>query len=114
MERRKYARTIPREPLRAEIGIWHEGRIVDVSLGGACLEHKAALRPGEPCILRFGFEDRVFAFRSQVVWSQSLQVGRRRSDLMFHSGLAFEKVPVDARPLLADFTGESAPDDQAI
>ncbi len=113
VERRKYARTRPRDALRVEIGITHEGRIVDVSFSGACVEHPRALRVGDPCVLRFRVHDRLVALRSQVVWSRVLdrRAGRRRGDeLLFQSGFAFEAAPAGTSPLLADLVGEQMRD----
>jgi hypothetical protein len=94
----------------AEIGMAHEGQIIDVGLGGARLEHRTLLRPGQPCVVRLTLNGRVVVLRSRVIWSRVLdgRAGRRcGDDLVFHSGLAFDSMPRGPQAALAAVIGDS-------
>lgn len=88
--------------LAARFDLGREAAILDLSVGGARLEHQGALRPGAECRVRFALNDEVFLFTAGVIWSRAVN---GRSSGLFHSGLAFEGVPPPAKPLLAELAG---------
>ncbi len=87
--------------LAARFGLGREATLLDVSLGGARLEHQGALRPGIECHVGFVLNDEFYLFSARVIWSKPVQEQDRADELLFHSGLAFERVPEAAKPLLA-------------
>ncbi len=87
--------------LAAQFDIGREAKVLDLSLGGARLEHEGALRPGDACMLRFALDDEVYVFAARVAWSRTVPRRDSREALRFQSGLAFERLPGAAKPLLA-------------
>ncbi len=85
----------------ARFDLGREATVLDLSAGGARLEHESALRPGAACRLRFALDDEVFLFDCGGVWSQAVQPANGGGEMLFHSGLAFKRVPNGAKRLLA-------------
>lgn len=82
-----------------------EGRLIDLSLTGARVEHLGLLRPGYPCVLEFpvGLGRLILAshiVRSAVVGVERTTVGERH--LKYQSGLAFAEVTGEQGAALAD------------
>ncbi len=88
--------------LAARFDLGREATIVDLSVGGVRLEHHGILRPGAECRVRFALNDEVYLFTAGVMWSRAVEGGSR---LLFHSGLAFERMPGAVKPLLAEMVG---------
>ncbi len=108
--KRRHARLVLAGPMAADVAGGHEVHIVDLSLGGARLEHVLVLRPGDTCFLRFALNDQLFTFTGRVAWSNV--IGRREGpakDLVYQTGVSFEQVPVGARALLGELIGEEEP-----
>jgi hypothetical protein len=87
---RRHARLTLREPLQDLVTATHEVRILDLSLGGARIEHTNIVRPGSVCHLRLPSRNRRVTLLCHVVWSRA--IGRAEGDigdtgLLFHSGL---------------------------
>ncbi len=87
--------------LAARFDLGRDATVLDLSAGGARLEHQSGLRPGAACRLRFALDDEVFLFDCGVVWSRAVQSRSSGGEMLFHSGLAFERVPNGAKRLLA-------------
>jgi hypothetical protein len=105
--RRAHRRVTLAGPIVARLIAGHEGQIHDLSAGGLRLAHEGILRPGESCLLRFGLNDELFTFSGRVMWSRAIgRAGPRSGRLLFHSGIAFERVPGAARPLLTQLLTE--------
>jgi len=91
--------------MAADVAGGDEVHIVDLSLGGARLEHLTVLRPGDTCFLRFALNDQPYTFTGRVAWSNV--VGRRPDgDLVYQTGVAFQKVPAGAKALLHELIGD--------
>jgi hypothetical protein len=95
-----------KEPMQDLVTATHEVRILDLSRGGARVEHTNILRPGSVCHLRLALRNRRVTLLCHVVWSRA--VGRAEGDmgdtgLRFHSGLQFASVASDAQVLLAAY-----------
>jgi len=104
--KRRHARLTFKEPVHDLVTATHEVRILDLSLGGARVEHTNILRPGAMCHLRVPLRSRRVTLVCHVVWSQA--VGRAEggipgAGLLFHSGLQFASVSSDTEALLAAF-----------
>lgn len=104
--KRRHQRLTFQEPLSDVITATHDVRILDLSLGGARVEHTNILRPGSMCHLRLPLRGRRVMLLCHVVWSRA--VGRvegetRGTGLLFHSGLQFVNVPSELRTLVAEY-----------
>ncbi len=104
--KRRYARLTFKEPLTEQITATHEVQILDLSLGGARVEHTAILRPGSTCHLRLPLQHVAVAVVCNIVWSQA--VGRaegeqRGTGLLFQSGLEFATLTPEVEKLLTAF-----------
>lgn len=104
--KRRYARLTFKEPVTDQITASHEVRILDLSLGGARVEHTTILRPGSTYHLRLPLKHQTVMVVCDVVWSQA--VGRaegeqRGTGLLFQSGLEFATLTSEAQKLLTAF-----------
>ncbi len=80
-------------------------RLLDLSLGGAQIEHLDPLQPGVACVLDFPPPSEALNLRAQVVWCTV--IGRKRtregeSRLVARSGLQFTALTVEQQAALAD------------
>lgn len=111
--KRRHARLTFKEPVTDQITASHEVQILDVSLGGARVEHTTILRPGSTCYLRLPLKHQAVTVMCSVVWSQA--VGRaegeqRGTGLLFQSGLEFTTLAAEVHMLLTAFLeDEGAP-----
>lgn len=97
-------------PIGGHVAECHQVRILDLSVGGARLEHSGVLRPGSNCHLRFSIRPQpvLLTLAGEIVWSQV--VGRRAgrgTDLLFQTGLAFAPEPPEV--LLTDLLAHGRP-----
>ena len=104
--KRRHARLTFKEPIHELVTATHEVRILDLSLGGARVEHTNILRPGGMCHLRVPLGSRRVTLLCRVVWSTA--VGRAEGEahgtgLLFHSGLEFSGPASDMQTLLAAY-----------
>lgn len=81
-----------------------DGRLIDLSLTGARVQHLGLLRPGYPCVLEFpvGLGRLILAshiVRSAVVGVERTAVGERH--LKYESALAFAEVTEEQGAVLA-------------
>ena len=103
---RRHARLTFKEAVNEQITALHDVDILDLSLGGARIEHTTVLRPGATCRLRVPLKNRSVTVLCHVVWSRA--VGRAegtRGDtgLLFHSGLEFGTMTPDVKAFLAAY-----------
>ena len=106
LRRRRHARLMLREPMRDPRSAQHEVRILELSLGGARVEHTAILRPGGVHRLHLPLGNRPVAIQCLVVWSEAK--GRAKGEprgaaLRFHSGLEFRNLTPEVQALLTAF-----------
>lgn len=90
--RRKHARLTFNEPVTGAVTSSHDVHILDLSLGGARVEHTVILRPGNSCYLRLPLDQRSLTVNCRIVWSKA--VGRAPGEqggtgLLFQSGVQF-------------------------
>ena len=111
--KRRYARLTFKEPLTDQITATHDVHILDLSPGGARVEHTTILRPGGTCHLRLPLQHDSVTVLCHVVWSRA--VGRaegeqRGTGLLFHSGLEFRAMaPEVHKRLLAFIEAQGTP-----
>jgi hypothetical protein len=113
---RRHARLTFKEPLADQITSTHEVQILDLSVGGARVEHTVILRPNSTCHLRLPLAHNAITVVCHVVWSRAVglrEAGRSGSGLLFHSGLEFAGMAPDARVILNAYleTQGTPPDD---
>ena len=100
---RKHARLTFSEPVTGAVTSSHEVQILDLSLGGARVEHTMILRPGSSCYLRLSLDERVLTVNCRLMWSRA--VGRAPGDqggtgLLFQSGVQFGSLSREAQAVL--------------
>lgn len=104
--RRKHARLTFSEPVTGAVTSSHEVHILDLSLGGARVEHTIILRPGSSCYLRLPLDERVLTANCRVIWSRA--VGRAPGEqsgtgLLFQSGVQFGSLSREAQAVLEGY-----------
>src|SRR5574341_1306696 len=104
--KRRYGRLTLKEPVTDQITASHDVHILDLSLGGARVEHTTILRPGSTCQIRLPLKDQAVTIVCHVVWSKA--VGRaegpqRGTGLLFQSGLEFSTLTPEVQKLLTAF-----------
>ncbi len=105
---RRHARLTFSEPVAGAVSPSYNVHILDLSLGGARLEHAIVLRPGISCYLRLRLNVSVLTVNCRVVWSKV--VGREAkgpggTGLTYHSGVQFDTLSGEAKAVLAAFLG---------
>lgn len=104
--KRRYARLTFKEPVTGDVTASHDVHILDLSLGGARVEHTIILRPGGSCYLRLPLKEQVVTVMGRVVWSRA--IGRATANpsgtgLVYHSGLEFGALAPEAHSHLTAF-----------
>lgn len=104
--KRRHARLTFKEPMTEQITATHDVQILDLSLGGARVEHTSILRPGSTCHLRLPIRQQAVTVLCNIVWSQA--VGRaegeqRETGLLFQSGLEFAALAPETQKLLTAY-----------
>jgi hypothetical protein len=77
--------------------------VLDLSLGGARLEHGIILRPGSTCFIRVFLDERVLTVNCRIIWSRA--VGRAPgassgTGLLFQTGVQFGTLPRETQAVL--------------
>lgn len=102
---RRFGRLTFKEPMGGDITASHEVQFLDISLGGARLEHTIILRPGSSCYVRLPLPQDLVTIMGWVVWSTA--VGRAEgsggSGLLYHSGVEFGTMAAETQARLAAF-----------
>lgn len=101
--RRKHARITFSEPVTGAVTSSHDVHILDLSLGGARVEHTIILRPGNSCYLRLPLDERSLTVNCRIMWSRA--VGRTPGEqsgtgLLFQSGVQFGSLSREAQATL--------------
>ena len=105
---RRHARLTFSEPVAGAVSAGHRVHILDLSLGGARLEHAIVLRPGTNCYLRLRLNASVITLNCRVVWSRVVERAAgdlRGTGLTYHSGVQFDTLSREAKAVLAAFLG---------
>ena len=104
--KRRYARLTFKEPLTDQVTATHDVHILDLSMGGARVEHTIILRPGSTCHLRLPLRNTSVTVLCHVIWSTAVgraNGGPRGAGLLYHSGLEFAKLSTEAQALLTAY-----------
>jgi len=101
--RRKHSRLTFGEPVSGAVTSSHDVHLLDLSLGGARVEHTIILRPGSSCYLRLPLDERVLTVNCRVIWSTA--VGRAPGEqtgtgLLFQSGIEFGSLSREVQAIL--------------
>lgn len=106
--KRRFARLTLSEPLVDQVTASHDVSILDLSKGGARVEHTMILRPGSTCHLRLPIRTRSVMVVCNVVWSKA--VARAESTqgggLLYQSGLEFARLTTETQAILTAFLEE--------
>ncbi len=98
-------RTMMRAPLPLRARATLEVRLLDLSLGGARIEHSSLLRPGSACLLEFPAAHGLLVLTAQVARSIVAGVAEEAASggrlLRYESGLAFINLTPEQRTALA-------------
>ena len=113
-QQRRHARRLTlQEPMIGGVQAGHGVQILDLSLGGARLEHTVILRPGSTCFLRLPFKPRSLTVVGSVAWSQVVErVAESPGSttvLLYQSGLEFGSLGAEARARLTGFLEQMGP-----
>jgi hypothetical protein len=108
LRRRRHSRLTFQEPLRDQVTASHNVQILDLSLGGARIEHTIILRPGTTCHLRLPIKSQRVTVLCQVVWSRAVGYTDGGGDthgrgLLFQTGLEFSKMAPETQKLLTAY-----------
>ena len=107
LHRRRYSRLTFQEPLRDQVTASRNVQILDLSQGGARIEHTIILRPGSTCHLRLPLKRQRLTVVCQVVWSRAVGYAdggdTQGRGLLFQSGLEFGKMAPETEKLLATY-----------
>lgn len=101
--RRQHARLTFREPVSGAVTSSHAVHILDLSLGGARVEHTIILRPGSSCYIRVPISQRVLTVNCRIVWSKAISRTEGEAGgtgLLYHSGVQFGSMAQDTRTML--------------
>ncbi len=101
--RRKHARITFSEPATGAVTSSHDVSILDLSRGGARVEHTMILRPGSSCYLRLPLDERFLTVNCIVVWSRAVdRVSGQQAGagLLYQSGVQFGNLSQEAEAML--------------
>ena len=98
--RRKHARLTFNEPATGAVTSSHEVSILDLSRGGARVEHTIILRPGSSCYLRLPLDERVLTVNCVIIWSRAVADEQGGVGLLFQSGVQFGSLSREAESVL--------------
>lgn len=105
-DRRKRGRVNLQGALCGTLGLSAEVRVINLSLGGAMIEHRERLSPDQPCLLGLRLAGLDLRLRARVVWSRAHSAGRTlggESEVSFRSGLQFTELPEGAEVHLRQY-----------
>ena len=104
--RRQHARLTFSEPVSGAVTSSHGVHVLDLSLGGARVEHTIILRPGSSCYLRVPIREKLLTVNGRIVWSKAIsraEGATGETGLLYHSGVQFGTMAQDTRTVLAAY-----------
>ncbi|MFQ5656587.1 MAG: PilZ domain-containing protein [Candidatus Methylomirabilales bacterium] len=105
-ERRKHQRFVVGARTKGRIRAGDEVSLVNISFGGAMVEHAGAAQPGTMSSLDLELQNRTLSLRCRVVWSM---VVRQEPDLdgeevtIYRTGLEFLDALEENRQVICDY-----------
>ena len=109
--RRQHSRLTFSEPVSGAVTSSHAVNILDLSLGGARVEHTIILRPGSSCYIRVPMRQRVLTVNCRIVWSKAIsrtEGATGETGLLYHSGVQFGSMAQDTRSMLMAYLDNQA------
>lgn len=112
-DKRGYPRVVVEGKTEGKVTSVYEASLLNISLGGALIEHVEALRPGTPSYLEVELQGRRVRLRCRVARSVADRIevqpdGERA--VLYHSGMEFLDLPEDTQQVISDYiqaiTGE--------
>ncbi len=106
--KRRYARLTLSEPMVDQVTASHDVAILDLSKGGARVEHTMMLRPGSACHLRLPIRTRSVMVVCNVVWSKAVGFAdaSQGGGVLYQSGLEFARLTMETQAILTAFLEE--------
>ncbi len=106
--KRRYARLTLSEPMVDQVTASHDVTILDLSKGGARVEHTMMLRPGSACHLRLPIRTRSVMVVCNVVWSKAVGFSdaSQGGGVLYQSGLEFARLTMETQAILTAFLEE--------
>ncbi|MFQ5988742.1 MAG: PilZ domain-containing protein [Candidatus Methylomirabilales bacterium] len=105
-EKRRYPRFPVGGRIKGRVRALYDASLMDVSVGGALIEHAQIVRPGSTSFLILFLHGRPVNLRCSVVWSHvdrpELQPDGERA-LIFRTGLEFLESTDEILRLLSDY-----------
>ncbi len=98
-DRRQRARVNLPGSLRGPIGPAGDVRVLNLSPGGAMIEHAGRFSPGQTCVLTLRLAEVDLHLRARIAWSRLYSVRTSppgEEEVRFRSGLQFVDVPESA------------------
>ena len=107
-KKRRHGRLTLSEPLVDQVTASHDVAILDLSMGGARVEHSMMLRPGSTCHLRLPIRTRSVMAVCNVVWSKAVGLAEasQGGGVLYQSGLEFARLTTETQAILTAFLEE--------
>lgn len=105
-KRRLHARVNMPGAVQGSMDLSTDVQVINLSPGGAMIEHSVHLSPGSPCSLRLHFLGVDLRLKGLIVWSQvkgNRNTAKGEGQLRFRSGLFFPDLPEAAKAQLPRF-----------
>lgn len=113
-DKREHPRMTLPGVLRGSANFRHDVQILDLSQGGARIEHAERLPPGMTFVLGLNLQGVDVRLGAQIVWSHVTRIhsgANGEGGLRFRSGMRFLHIPKAAEAHLRDFLATLAPPD---
>jgi len=105
-EKRRYSRFPVGGRIKGRVRALYDASLMDLSLGGALMEHAQIVRPGTNSFVILFLQGRPLNLRCHIVWSHvdrpELQTDGEKA-LIFRTGVEFLDPPEEAQRLLSDY-----------
>lgn len=116
-ERRRFTRKALRGQISGRIKLTHSVCPLDLSVGGAQIEHSEIVRPGSTMFLTLFFPHHQVTLkcavaRSKVCGTVTQENGER--DLIYHTGLEFLSTSEDVRQIIGGYLNTSMDGEEEI
>ncbi|MFQ5803294.1 MAG: PilZ domain-containing protein [Candidatus Methylomirabilales bacterium] len=104
--RRQHARFVVRGKVEGRVTSVYDAHILDISLGGALIEHAHVVRPGSTSSLDLDLQGKRLSMRCRVARSvvdrMELQPDGEQI-LIYHTGLEFTDAPKETRVMISNY-----------
>ncbi len=104
--KRIYPRVIVKGKAEGRITVLYEASLLNISLGGALIEHVQAVRPGTVSTLQVELQGKPVSLRVRVARSVAdrteVQPDGERA-VIYHSGLEFVDLPEEMRQVISNY-----------